>query len=129
MNKRDFMVGSMGSVGLASAMAPAQAAVPPAPILGRLQRWPDLASQAGAAQFERYVGEAFDTPAGTLTLVRVERRDIDHRLDQFVLHFDGSAPLGDGVHTLRHAATGQTLATALQVSVDGGWQAHFCRLA
>lgn len=129
MNKRDFMVGSVGSVGLASATLPAQAALPSTPILGRLQRWPDLASRAGAEQFERYVGESFDTPAGPLTLSRVERQDLDERVDQFVLHFDGHAALGDGVHTLRHAATGQTLATALQVSVDGGWRAHFCQLA
>jgi hypothetical protein len=129
MNKRDFMVGSVGSVGLASTTLAAQAAVPSAPILGRLQRWPDLASQPGAEQFERYVGEAFDTPAGRLTLSRVETRALDEQLEQFVLHFDGTATLGDGVHLLRHTSTGQTMHTALQASADGGWRAHFCQLA
>lgn len=127
MNKRDFLVGSVGSIGLASATVPAQATTQtPLPRAGRLQRWPDLARQPGAAQFERYVGDRFDTPAGPLTLARVETRAIDPQLEQFVLHFEGGAAMAEGVHPLRHAATGQVMDTALQGSAETGWRAHFC---
>lgn len=129
MNKRDFLVGSAGSVGLAGATVAAQAATPARPWVGRLQRWPDLARQRGAEPFEHYVGERFDTPAGPLTLMRVETRAIDPRLEQFVLHFEGPAGLVEGVHPLHHAATGQVLDTALQGSAETGWRAHFCLLA
>ena len=131
MNKRDFVLAGcstlVGGVAMASPAEPLSSGI--APILGRLQRLPDLQTRAGQAEWQQYVGERFvqATSAGSRELVlrRVDGRHLDERGDQFTLLFattDGSDPATP--QALRHRRTGQQLPIFLQsAGVDQGGSA------
>ena len=121
MNKRDFVLtGCSTLVGGVAMATPAQAGSPGAtPMMGRLQRLPDLQTRAGSVEWQKYVGERFvqATPAGSRELVlrRVDGRHQDEQGDQFSLLFatvDGSDPATP--QALRHGRTGQQLPIFLQ---------------
>jgi hypothetical protein len=121
MNKRDFVLGGcstlVGGVAMASPAEPLSSGV--APILGRLQRLPDLQTRAGQAEWQKYVDERFvqATPAGSRELVlrRVDGWHPDELGDQFSLLFaTAGGPDPATSQALRHVRTGQQLQIFLQ---------------
>lgn len=131
LNKRDFLVGSVGAAGLAASVpATATQRRPLADASQRLQRHPDLAQGYSAERFEAYVGETFQTAAGALVLSGVDRLDLAGPTEQFVLRFDAAdGPVNAaGLQSLRHAASGQSLALQLEPRDQLGYSATFSLL-
>ena len=128
LNKRDFLVGSVGAASLAAtASATASQRSPLAEASQRLQRHPDLAQGYSAERFEAYVGETFQAGDASLVLAGVDRLALDGPSEQFVLRFEapaGTAPL-NGLQALRHTGSGQSLALQLEAQAEQAYSAAF----
>lgn len=131
MNKREFVAGGIAAAVAAPTRARCADAASPGALrrlLGRTQRLPDLAEQAGAEAFEAYIGERFDVVSGIgvgeqLVVSTVERVARCPATDQFTVTFaPSSAGIalagGDGVRLLAHA-TGQRVALLLERQREG----------
>jgi hypothetical protein len=124
MNKREFVWSGCATLaGLASgasAAADGEAAGSPSAAAGlRLQRLPDLATNARLAAWQAYAGHSFRVAAvGTDVELRLDNLAAcvcQPGFEQFSLSF-ASAPgaaLPSGTHVLRHA-TGQRIAVYLE---------------
>lgn len=126
MNKRDFVLGSVGAVAsVASATAGAGQTAPASRGLSR--RRPDLVEQPGTASFQAYLGEVFELADGRLLrLSEVALHPGCEHTQQFSLHFSAAGggpglaqPTVSGLQTLRHPPTGQTLSLFLEAAEKG----------